>query len=288
VANLARRVPAASRQLQKALELQYPNGKGIARSVASFLASPRSKLAGLQNAITKVRELSLQTVKLKSEIDLLSQANARLQDILTAEERRVDNLLALLQPFQRLPGNPAPRFVQTAPLNDLLPHLVHLAEQGRSGATVLRVLAASVSRVTLAGLAAITGAADADPASIARRLLMDGPAVRAPQWGGRPSADKGMRLQVLPPVDSAILEAIQAQVPALDGDCCVVSADTAHGGVNIVELEVHHPRDIKEIFSQFIKAALNDACLDQAVHAAENDPSLEHTRAWVNEELVVA
>lgn len=262
----------ARQQLQRAMWLLFP--KGLRARVASFLANPATKLKGLQNAIVKCRELSLQGLKLASEIDLLSEAKARVEEILATEHRRLESLLALLRPFQRVAGYDSQALVECVPLDDILPRLVALAEQGKSGHDVLRLLETSVVRVTLAGLAAIVGAREPQPSSIAQRLLGTEAPVRSPRWGGETPRAGGMRMVVLPPTDPGVVEAIQAHAALVDGDTLVTTSDTAQGGCNVVELEVHFPRELQEILTRFLEAGLKDAAAAPEVHVAEDDASL--------------
>ncbi len=269
---LANRLSAARAALQQAVDLKYP--KRMLQWLRSFVAKAQSKLVKLQNAIVKGREAALQHLRLNAELELLTTANARLQDILTAEERRVNNVLDLLRPLLGATDPNSPRLVENIPLDEVLLELLNLAEQGGPSTDVIRRLGGSATRVTLAGLAAITGASEAEPSAIARCLLGGEPPARGPHWGGRIPTNRGMRILVLPPVEPAVLEAVRSHAPLLDGDTVILAGDTAQGGANVVLLEVHNPREITEVVPKMIGAALDDACAKPELYAAEGDTSM--------------
>jgi hypothetical protein len=273
VLKLDKKLQQAARGLNQALDLQYP--KGPIKRAQAFWYAPQTKLVDLQNAITKCRELSLQKLKLISEKELLASASARLQDVLDDEERRLEGVLNLLRPYQRSAGIRGQRFTESVPLDGMMPRLLALAEQSKSTAEVLRTLASCVTRVTLAGLAEIVGAKEPQPGSIAQRLLGSDAPVQGPRWGGRIPLARGTIIKVLPPVEESILEAIRAHAPMLDGTTIVTTSDTAQAGANVVELEVQNPRELSEVVTKFVKAALQDASATPELHADEKEVYLD-------------
>jgi hypothetical protein len=283
---LARRLATAQAELRRAVDLKYP--KGMFQGLVSFLAKPQSKLVRLQNAIVKGRAAALDHLKLTAEIDLLTAASAGLQDVLTAEERRVNQLLSLLEPLGHTADPTAARLVDNVPLDEVLADLLNLAEQRSPTSEVTRRLGGTATRVTLGGLAAITGASAADPAAIARCLLGGDPPVQGPHWGGRLPSSAGTRILVLPPVDPTVLDAIRAHAPMLDGDTAVVAGDSAAGGATVVRLDVHNPRTMGEVVTRMISAALDDACVHPELYAAAGDAGLSWTKERVQRTAAAA
>jgi hypothetical protein len=61
----------------------------------------------------------------------------------------------------------------------------------------------------------------------------------------------------------------------LDGTTIVTTSDTAQAGANVVELEVQNPRELSEVVTKFVKAALQDASATPELHADEKEVYLD-------------
>jgi hypothetical protein len=286
IQKLDQKIQHATRALEKALSLHYP--QSLMNKAAAFLANPQKKLVALKNSITKCRESVRRKLQLTSEVDLLSGAITRLRDILEDQERRLQGALNLLKPFLRPEVANGSRMTECVPFDDVLPTLLTFAEQSKSNEEILRLLAACVAKVTLSGLAAIVGASEPQPASIAQRLFGTEPTVLGPRWGGRKPRTAGIPIIVLPPVDEAVLNAIRTYAPMMDGNTVVAAAETAEAGANVVKLEVHCPRDISELITTFLGAALKDAAAQPELHADEKDDYLNWATSRMNGARIAA
>jgi hypothetical protein len=226
--------------------------------LARLFRNHQAHLTTFQNTLVECRELFQARARLEAEIELLRSVRNQVQAEVENERRRVESVSNLLLRFSPAHGNRGAAWVEISPLETVLADLLRLALDYDED-EVLRVLGSCAERVTLAGLAAIAGAAEPTAAAIAHKLVREEPPVVAPPWGADLRLVRGRAITVLPPVASHVEEAVREQAVFLHKDAEVVCADTAEAGANIVRLEFHEPRSANDILTQFYDRAFEEA-----------------------------
>jgi hypothetical protein len=128
-----------------------------------------------------------------------------------------------------------------------------------------RTLVASVSRVTLAGLAKITAAQPPRLEVIASQIASGcAVAIAGPPWGGKRRVMGGLKFYVIPPVAPETGEKLRQMISEHEpGRVVVAIADEMPASINGLTLYIHSVNDIGEdLLTQWIRRGLKDAIED--------------------------
>jgi hypothetical protein len=261
---LHRKRDRAHAELRKVLKRSFPSG--VFEHLLAGLANPNTLLVRFKNAVTRAREEGAKLARVEAEIQALRGVRGQLAAELEAMARRLNRVLevlAALRPGQEAAGPP---LVEVAGLDSVLEELLRLADQeGADSEDLLRLLGSCAARVTRAGLAEITGAAEPRAWSIADRLARCTPPTPGPVWGGKKQLGKGSAIVVLPPLTRETEEELRTVLHTLAPEMVLACADTAQGGVNVIRLEILKPRNAEEIFTPFIQQHLGRALAEQDI-----------------------
>jgi hypothetical protein len=237
--------------------------------VVASLGNPQSRLQVFFTLVNNGRELLRDEARLKAQAGALHAMLSKVCREIEREQARLDQLIQFLARHRPASvADAATGCVELVPLEVMLPELLEVLWQSSAEALAER-LASGVERVTLAGLAEITGASDATPEAVAAALVLKAPPHQAPVWGGKIPLTVGRTILVLPPVAEGVETAVGEAVARFDGDSVVVQADCAQAGVNVLGIEVREPQARSEIFTSFY---------NKAIETARKDPELYFTR----------
>lgn len=171
-------------------------------------------------------------------------------------EQRLDRVRDLLKPLLSRSPEEQPKLVVPLPLAEVLPRLLGLANSDAA----MKVLAGSVAACTVAGLADLLGSDSPRLADVISGLASAHPAVEAPFWGSQEiTLVPPQRILILPPVEDRVERQLKSDFAALDSDRELAIADTAVGGVGIVEIRVYFPRDVHGVITPFLRHHFREA-----------------------------
>lgn len=205
---------------------------------------------------TRFREVSDRLLRAEAEHNAIIEALEQVQSEIKHLQTRLTHVLGLLRPL--LPKSPKPlaRLVLPLKLADVLPRLLDLSETDAA----MRVLASAVSACTVAGLANLLGTDSPRLEDCIARLANARPDLEAPPWGGQDIAlVQPQRVLVLPPLESDVARKLKADFLKQASDRELAVADTAVGGVGIVEIRVFHPERLEEVITPFLRHHLIEA-----------------------------
>lgn len=82
-------------------------------------------------------------------------------------------------------------------------------------------------------------------------------------------------ITVLPPMSREIKEELQRLIRQFDPQMFLACSDTAMGGVNVIRLQIHHPRNTDEIFTPLYAKGLEKAWEHQELFVVD-ESALAH------------
>lgn len=204
-----------------------------------------------------LRETKLAVDRLEAEVAALGVCRDELDREIAVLEQRLRTVLNLLnRRGPRRDSAPQPDCVEITDIDNVLQELLQIADadevdEGR----LTDVLLGAATRVTMHGLAVITGVDEAvwatDPrVELIAHRLVDGPVTRGPLWGGKRPLSYDHTVLVLPPVADGLREQVEDAFGRLvhSSDACqLLFADTAAAGFNAVQLKMRIPKSEGDI-----------------------------------------
>lgn len=188
--------------------------------------------------------------------EAMSKAIAAVRGEICHFVERLRQVADLLEAFMPRSPEEQPQLVVPLPLTEVLPRLLDLADPDAA----MRVLASSAAACTVPGLANLLGIESARLEDVVRHLASCPPALEAPPWGGQEiRLVQPQRILVLPPLEDRVSRQLKADFAAMDCDRELAIADTAAGGVGIVEIRVYFPHDVHDVITPFLHHHFLDA-----------------------------
>lgn len=201
------------------------------------------------------REVCDRSLKAQAVHDAVIGALSQVRNEIAHLRQRLMHVQSLLRPL--LPKSPEPpaQLVLPVELGQVLPRLLSLGDTDAA----MRVLASAVAACTVAGLANLVRT-DPRLEDVVARLATGQPVLEAPPWGGRDILlVKPQRILVLPPLEPDVARKLRADFLSQGSDRELAIADTAVGGVGIVEIRVFHPEDVEDVITPFLRHHLVEA-----------------------------
>ena len=137
---------------------------------------------------------------------------------------------------------------------------VSLWQAAQDEVVLLETLTASVARLTLDGLAKVTGSPTRDLSAIASQIVHGGCYTTAPiPWGNLPRLDEGLVMHVLPPLHEELAEELRKACLTLDPHVNLHIGETCAAGVGVVAIVLRDAEHVKQIITPTMQAALGKA-----------------------------
>jgi hypothetical protein len=210
----------------------------------------------------RFREVCDQSLKAKAVHDAVIEALAQVRKEIVHLRERLMHVQGILRPL--LPKSPRPpaQLVLPVEFGQVLPRLLDLGDTDAA----MRVLASAVAACTMAGLAHLVRT-EPRLEDVVARLATGRPELEAPPWGGQDIAlVKPQRILVLPPLEPDVARKLRVDFRSQGSGRELAIADTAVGGVGIVEIKVYHPEEMEEVITPFLRHHL--------VEAVQSEPAI--------------
>lgn len=258
----ALQIEALERERQPALEawqevrrLFFPSS--VFQSLRAMVADLNHAAVRFENAIDILQETGGKIARLNAEVEILQRLASQVEQVLTLQRKRLGRVARLLASIQPA-GASTQNFVELVPVDAVFDRLRQMALQERDEPEeLITLLGSTAARVTLHGLVEITQSHESTPTGIALQLIKGESAVDGPYWGSeKPTSMKEHKIIVLPPVAPILEESLRNEVRCQAGDMEVVCADTCRAGVNVLRLDVYHPRTWDHVFTRLLRRGL--------------------------------
>ncbi|MFM7070475.1 MAG: hypothetical protein ACKO38_01600 [Planctomycetota bacterium] len=209
--------------------------------------------------VKALREAKLAVDRLEAETGALGVCRDDIEREIALLEQRLRTVLSLLD--RRLPRQDAasqPDCVEISDIDKALRELLQIADSAETDEGRLTdVLLGAATRVTMHGLAIITGVNEAvwgqDPrVELIAHRLKDGPVTPGPFWGGKRPLSYDHTVVVLPPVADDLREQLEnafGRLMSSADSTQLLFADTAAAGFNVVQLKMRTPKSETDIMT---------------------------------------
>lgn len=243
---LAQRV-ADTHQLLDAQGLNY---------FKAAVTSNRSKRNKLRRSAIRLRHVAEDRHRVESELRAIAPAVARVAEVHQQTEENLGGLIANLKGHAvRSPASAA--YVTGESFDDAF---VPLWQAAQDEVVLLETITASVARLTLDGLAKVTGSPTRDLSAIAGQIVHGGCYTTAPiPWGNLPRLDEGLVVHVLPPLHGELAEQLRKACRTLDPHVNLRFGETCAAGVGVVAIVLRDAEHVKQIITPTMQAALGNA-----------------------------
>lgn len=244
--HLSQRV-AAMHQLLDAKGLNY---------FKAAVTSNHSKRNKLRRLAIRLRHVAEDRYLAESELSAVTPAIARVGEVRQQTHKNLGGLIANLKGYA-VRSAASTAYVAGESLDDTF---VSLWQAAQDDAVLLETLTASVARLTLDGLAKVTGSPTRDLSAIASQIVHGGCYTTAPiPWGNLPRLDEGLVVHVLPPLDGELADQLSEACRTLDPHVNLHFGETCAAGVGVVAIVLRDAEHVKQIITPTMQAALGKA-----------------------------
>jgi hypothetical protein len=220
-----------------------------------------SRLMNLENSAIALRRCHDELGELRVQLEVVRTTATSLKTELSFLCGQLERILAILASYSStMQRSDSQRLVTSVPIDAVFNQVWNLSSQ--SPVRRLAAVTSGVEKVTIAGLAASTGADQARLDNIAERIVLGTPTFVGPPTGGLTNPQRATRVTVLPPVDANVAVQVETLIKKIDSNNVVAFAPSACAGVNVLRIRVFEVDSLEDVFSGFMRQSLKAAWND--------------------------